>query len=81
MSGFKFEPVKWMTAILGVLIALSSVQMFMDVLPDRVQAGILLAITILTAVLGKLVRDKVTPVARPRDEAGRPLIRGTSTRP
>lgn len=80
MRSWEIEPVKWATVLLGILIALSSVQMFFDWLPDRVQAGILLAIAILTAVLGKTVRDRVTPLARPRDEDGRPLIRATAPR-
>lgn len=80
MSGFRFEPIKWMTVILGVLVALEGVQEFADLLPEKVNGFILLAIAILTGVLGKLARDKVTPLARPRDEAGRPLIHGTPTR-
>lgn len=74
MKGFKFEPVKWMTIILGVLVALSSVPLFMDWLPDRVQAVILIAIAVLTAILGKTVHDRVTPLAAPKDDAGTPLV-------
>lgn len=74
MKGFKFEPVKWMTIILGVLIALSSVQMFMDLLPDRVQAAILIAIAVLTAILGNRVRAKVTALADPKDNDGNQLV-------
>jgi hypothetical protein len=71
---FKFEPVKWMTVTLGVLVALASVSEFMDLLPDKVQTGVLIAITLLTAILGKQVRDKVTPLAAPQNEAGQPLV-------
>lgn len=80
MSGFKFEPVKWMTWIVGMLTALSAVPLFMDWLPANVSAGILLAIAVLTSILGALARNRVTPLARPRDEADRPLIRATSPR-
>lgn len=78
MSGFKLEPVKIMTVLVGLLVALEGVQEFVDLLPERVNGWILIAIAILTAVLGKTVRDRVTPLARPRDEDGRPLIRATA---
>lgn len=80
MSGFKFEPVKWMTVTVGVLVGLEGVQEFVDLLPETVNGYIMIAIAIGTAVLGKLAHDKVTPLARPRDEAGRPLIRATPPR-
>lgn len=66
MKGFKFEPVRWMTVLLAILVTLSGVQEFAGVLPAKVQAGILIAIAVLTAILGKLTRDKVTPLAAPK---------------
>jgi hypothetical protein len=72
--GFAFEPVKWMKWILATLTALTAVPLFMAWLPPKVAAGILAAIAILTAVLGAIVRGKVTALARPRDEDGRILV-------
>jgi hypothetical protein len=72
--GFAFEPVKWMTWLLTTLTALSSVPLFMAWLPPKISAGLLVVIAVLTAVLGALVRNKVTPLARPRDEDGRILV-------
>lgn len=74
MKGFKFEPVKWMTAILAVLTAAEGVQQFVDLVPEKDNGYILIAIAILTAVLGKQVRDRVTPLAAPRDDSARPLV-------
>jgi len=74
MKAWKLEPVKIMTVTLGILVALSGIDQFMAWLPDRVAGGVLLAIAVLTAVLGKTVRDKVTPVASPHSNDGRPLV-------
>lgn len=72
--GFAFEPVKIMTWLLTTLTALSSVSLFMNWVPPQVSAGILVAIAVLTAVLGALARNRVTPLARPRNEDGTPLV-------
>jgi hypothetical protein len=80
MSGWTFEPVRWLSIIVGLLVALEGVQEFVDLLPERVNGWVLILIAVGTAVLGKLARDKVTPLARPRDEDGRPLVRATPPR-
>jgi hypothetical protein len=72
--GFATEPVKIMTWLLTTLTALSSVPLFMNWLPPKISAGLLVVIAVLTAVLGAVVRGKVTPLAKPRDEDGRILV-------
>lgn len=73
MNGFTFKPVAWMTTILTALTALMALDETIDVIPERVSPFILAAIAVLTAVLGKLVHDKVTPVAAPVATTGVPL--------
>jgi hypothetical protein len=79
MKGFKFEPVKWMTVILTLLVAAESVQQFVDLIPEKVNGYVLIAIAILTAILGKQAHDKVTPLAAPKDNDGRALVPANKT--
>lgn len=71
----KFEPVRWMTVTLVVLTALAGTTELTDLLPPAVAGALLVGIALLTAVLGAVTRSAVTPVARPRDAAGVPLVR------
>lgn len=71
---FKFKPVAWMTTILGVLTALVTLEATVHVVPDAVMPYVLGAITVLTAILGVVVHGKVTPLAAPKDDGGRPLV-------
>lgn len=74
MRSWKFEPIRWMTTILVILMALEGVQEFVDLLPEQANAWILFAIAILTAILGVNVRNKVTPLADPKTNEGHPLV-------
>jgi hypothetical protein len=74
MKGWKFEPVRWMTAILSVLVAAEGVQEFVDLIPSKANGYVLIAIAVLAAVLGKTVRAKVTALAAPRDNDGNRLV-------
>jgi hypothetical protein len=74
VKGFKFEPVRWATAILTLLVALESVQQFVELIPEKTNGYVLIAIAILTAILGERARSLVTALAAPRDNKGRPLI-------
>jgi hypothetical protein len=74
MKGFKFKPVAWMTTALAVLTALETVDQAVHVLPATAHPYILGGIAVLTAILGKLAHDRVTPTAAPKDDAGVPLV-------
>lgn len=70
MNGFTFKPVAWMTTIVAALTALMALDATVDVVPDKATPYLLGAIAVLTAVLGKLTHDKVTPVAAPKSSTG-----------
>lgn len=72
--GIKLHPVAWMSGLLTVLIAVEAVDRAAHLLPAAVAPYLLGAIAVLTAVLGKLAHGVVTPLARPRDDAGTPLV-------
>lgn len=80
LRGFRFQPVKWMTAIVGILTALvgaddaSAAAGGPHILPAAAHGWAVLAITVLTVVLGVIVHGVVTPLAAPRDNGGRPLV-------
>lgn len=74
IKGFKFEPVKWMTWLLGALVALEAVNEAANVLPAAWSPYLLGAIAVLTAILGKLARARTTALAAPQDDAGNPLV-------
>jgi len=80
MKGFKFKPVAWMSTILGILVALMALDDALkeagagDLVPTRWEPYVLGAIAILTAVLGKLAHDRVTPLADPKAANGRALV-------
>jgi uncharacterized membrane protein len=73
MKGFKFQPVKWMTLILGILggvVAVNEtlVQLHPPVhlIPEQVMAYVSTAVVIITVVLGVLTHNRTTPVADPK---------------
>jgi hypothetical protein len=74
MKGFKFRPVAWMAGALTALTALEAVDQAVHILPAAVHPYVLGGIAVLTAVLGKLAHDRVTPLAAPKDNGGTPLI-------
>ncbi|HEX8106117.1 MAG TPA: hypothetical protein VF516_00250 [Kofleriaceae bacterium] len=77
---FKFQPVAWMSTVLGALTALMTLDETLeqthagDIVPTAWEPYVLGAIAVLTAVLGKVVHSKVTPLADPRAANGRPLV-------
>jgi hypothetical protein len=71
---FKFEPVRWMTVILSLLVAAEGVQEFVDLIPPKANGYVLIVIAVIAAVLGKTVRAKVTALAAPKDNKGRALV-------
>lgn len=74
MRSFRFEPVAWMTAALAALTVAETINEATHLLPAAWSPYLLGAIAVLTAVLGKLARDKVTALAKPQDDAGTPLV-------
>jgi hypothetical protein len=74
LKTIKFNPVAWMTTLLTVLGALEAANEALHFLPASWSPYLLGAIAVLTAVLGKLVHNNVTALARPRDDAGNPLV-------
>lgn len=74
LKSIKFRPVAWMTTVLGVLVAVEAVNEGAHLLPAAWSPWLLGAIAALTAVLGRMTHDRVTPLARPRDAADTPLV-------
>lgn len=81
IKGFKFAPVAWMTTALTGLGALEAVNAKVHVLPAGWTPYLVLAIAVLTAVLGVLTHGAVTPTVAPRDDAGVPLVPAYSKTP
>jgi hypothetical protein len=75
IRGFKFEPVAWAGSALTLLIAVEAVNEGAHLLPDAWTPWMLGAIAVLGAVLTPAVRNRVTPTAAPRDDAGVRLTR------
>jgi hypothetical protein len=86
VKSFLVKPVAWLTTASAVLAAVTTVTVtppFAGHVPDAV-TGVLGAVTVIvTAVLGVLTHNRVTPLAAPRDSLGRPLVpaRGASGLP
>lgn len=74
MKSFRFEPVRWATGLLALLLAVEAVNEAAGLLPDAASPWLVGAIAVLSLLLGKAVRDRVTPLAAPRDNGERPLI-------
>lgn len=74
IRGIKVQPVAWMTTVLGVLVAVEAVNEGAHLLPASWSPYLLGAIATLTAILGVLTHGAVTPLVRPRDDAGVPLV-------
>jgi hypothetical protein len=71
---FKLEPVRWATWLLTLLIAVETVNEGAHLLPGSWTPYLLSAIALLTLLLGGAVRNRVTPTAAPKDDAGVPLV-------
>lgn len=80
MKTFGLEPVRWASALLTLLIAVEAVNEGAHLLPDSWTPYLLAAIALLTLLLGGAVRNRVTPTAAPRDDAGVPLVRSSYSR-
>ena len=74
MKSFKLEPVRWATGLLALLITVETVNEAAGLLPASWTPYLLGAIAALSLLLGKTVRDRVTPTARPQDDGERPLV-------
>lgn len=73
----KYQPVRIMTVIVAVLTALLGVGDLTSILPATVVGAAVTGVAVLTAILGALTRARVTPLARPRDAVGTPLVPAT----
>lgn len=74
MKSWKIEPVRWASWLLALLIAVETVNESAGLLPGTWTPWLLGAIGLLTLLLGGAVRERVTPTAAPRDDAGTPLV-------
>lgn len=74
MKSFRFEPVRWATGLLALLLAVEAVNEAAGILPDPATPYLVSAIAVLSLLLGKAVRDRVTALAAPRDALDRPLV-------
>lgn len=81
MKGFRFEPVRWMTIALAALTALIGANELVhdltgnDIVPAGLTPYLLGAEALLALLLGKAVRDRVTPLAAPNGgDAIGPLV-------
>lgn len=70
----KFEPVRIMTVTVATATALLGVGELTSILPATVVGAAVTGVAVLTAILGALTRARVTPLARPRDAVGTPLV-------
>lgn len=77
MKSFRFEPVRWMSGLLAVLIAVETVNESAGLLPAAWTPYLLGAIAVLTLILGEAVRNRATPTAAPKDDAGVRLVRAS----
>lgn len=67
------EPVRILWVVVVALGAVLGVGGVADYIPDRVLFWLGVLFAVLTAVVGEMVRSRVTPLADPRDNQGRPL--------
>jgi hypothetical protein len=71
------KPVAVLTAVYSALIVLLGTAAVTDLLPTKVLAAVTIVVAILGALLGGNVYSRVTPLADPRDDRGRPLTATT----
>lgn len=74
IRGIKIQPVAWLTGVVTVLVAVEGANEALHFLPAAWTPYLLGAIAVVTAILGVLTQGAVTPLARPRDDAGNPLV-------
>jgi len=74
MKSFKLEPVRWASWLLALLVAVETVNEAAHLLPASWTPYLLGSIAVLTLLLGGAVRNRTTPTAAPRDDAGVPLV-------
>src|SRR5688572_26443423 len=74
MKNFRFQPVAWMTSILAVLDAVIAANELYPVVPESWTPMLLFISAALTAVLGRMVWSRVTPLADPHAANGRELV-------
>jgi hypothetical protein len=80
LKGFKFEPVRWAMRALALVTALIAANELVhditgdDIVPAGATPYLLFAEVLLALLLGVAVRNRVTPTARPRDDAGTSLV-------
>ena len=67
-------PVAWMAGVLALLTSADAVALLLHGLPPAAASWVGLGITLLTLILGKITHNKVTPLADPRTDNGRPLV-------
>lgn len=77
MKSFKLEPVRWATVTLAVLAAIIGANDQFDVLPVGVTPYLNYAAAVLALLLGSAARDRTTPTAAPKDDAGVRLVRAS----
>lgn len=68
------EPVRILYAVIAALSALLGVAGLTDFLPTQVVFWLGVALAVLTAVAGEIVRNRVTPIADPHARDGAPLV-------
>lgn len=74
MNSIKFKPVAWLTAFNATLIAIIGAAQLYPIIPANVLTVLTFVTAVLSAILGGVTFTKVTPLARPRDNAGEPLV-------
>lgn len=68
------KPVATLVTVATVALAILTALAGTGVLSGRAAAIAAAAIAVINAVLGAITHGKVTPLARPRDSSGRPLV-------
>jgi hypothetical protein len=77
----RHNPVAALTTLVSLLVALDAALEPLGVLTAQQSAIAGGVIAVSTAILGAITHGKVTPLARPRDNGGRPLVPLTTVNP